>query len=303
MNRCADDHVWPLVVLCALLAAVLAFAMIASALAGLLGSGGSDLDRTGAGGHAARATGLAPVRSRGRVADRRPSRAPGRRRAARRPGDLADDRGGRDRARLAAGKPHSRRGAAQALRQMGDSRRSFRSARPSPDAGKGHARVSPSRADRRRGAGVGDGRRADPVGQDHRAGRARDERVGRSRASRRRSRPTSCTRRSPRAPSSATPECSIPPRPPRWGMRCGRRSARRRHGRARGAPPRRCSASATTTPRGLPTTRSGAQPARATSPRCCSRPPRPRELTMADVLHWIATSEFDEPTKLLDASQ
>jgi type IV secretion system protein VirD4 len=37
MNRGADDHLWPLVVLCAALAAVLAFAIIASALAGLLG--------------------------------------------------------------------------------------------------------------------------------------------------------------------------------------------------------------------------------------------------------------------------
>ena len=37
MNRNADDHVWPLLALCAALAAVLAFAIIASALAGLLG--------------------------------------------------------------------------------------------------------------------------------------------------------------------------------------------------------------------------------------------------------------------------
>jgi type IV secretion system protein VirD4 len=37
MNRTADDHAWPLATLCALLAAVLMFAILASALAGLLG--------------------------------------------------------------------------------------------------------------------------------------------------------------------------------------------------------------------------------------------------------------------------
>jgi type IV secretion system protein VirD4 len=37
MNRTADDHVWPLITLCAVLAAVLMFAILASALAGLLG--------------------------------------------------------------------------------------------------------------------------------------------------------------------------------------------------------------------------------------------------------------------------
>jgi type IV secretion system protein VirD4 len=39
MNRTADDHVWPLVTLCAVLAAVLMFASLASTLAGLLGRG------------------------------------------------------------------------------------------------------------------------------------------------------------------------------------------------------------------------------------------------------------------------
>jgi type IV secretion system protein VirD4 len=37
MNRSADDHAWPLLALCAALASVLAFAILASALAGLLG--------------------------------------------------------------------------------------------------------------------------------------------------------------------------------------------------------------------------------------------------------------------------
>ena len=45
MNRNADDHVWPLLALCAALAAVLGFAIIASALAGLLAARRPDLDR------------------------------------------------------------------------------------------------------------------------------------------------------------------------------------------------------------------------------------------------------------------
>ncbi|MGZ4221145.1 MAG: type IV secretory system conjugative DNA transfer family protein [Solirubrobacteraceae bacterium] len=39
MSRGTDDHIWPLIVMCGALAAVLAFAMLASALAGLLGGG------------------------------------------------------------------------------------------------------------------------------------------------------------------------------------------------------------------------------------------------------------------------
>ena len=61
MNRNADDHVWPLLALCAALAAVLAFAILASALAGLLGHAEPDLDRPVTGGHAPRPTHLAPV--------------------------------------------------------------------------------------------------------------------------------------------------------------------------------------------------------------------------------------------------
>ena len=37
MNRNAEDRVWPLVAVCAALAALMAFAILASALAGLLG--------------------------------------------------------------------------------------------------------------------------------------------------------------------------------------------------------------------------------------------------------------------------
>ena len=39
MSRHGDDHLWPLVGLCAALAAVLLLAILASALAGLLGHG------------------------------------------------------------------------------------------------------------------------------------------------------------------------------------------------------------------------------------------------------------------------
>ena len=141
----------------------------------------ADLDRTVGRRHPARPAPHAPIPSRARVAARRP-RGPSRRhRAAAGAGHLAARRDRRRRGRVAADQQRARPNAAQASREVGDPRRPRRPARPAPGAGADHARPSRPRADRGRGARLGDGRRTDPIGQDHRPRRARDPRMARTR--------------------------------------------------------------------------------------------------------------------------
>ena len=134
VNRNGDDHVWPLVALCAALAAVLSFAIIASALAGLLGRAAPIwIGPSEAGTLLARLVShLSDPALAWPAADRRELPDAGELQAVLLISLI--DRGGRRRARLAAGEPPARRGAAQAVGEMGDAVRPRRAARPPPRA-------------------------------------------------------------------------------------------------------------------------------------------------------------------------